>query len=87
MTEKWTELKTMRDELKLQAHLFGQELSDTWEEFELRFKKLEQRLIKAGEKLGKAEESFLVGDEEEIQELIAHLRDIQDSHGSNNSES
>jgi len=80
MSEKIDELKTLRDELKLKLHLMEKDLQDQLHEIMEKVEALEQSLLKAGETLGKAEEHLLVGSDEEIEKLIADLRELEEKH-------
>jgi len=80
MSEKIDELKTLRDELKLKLHLMEKDLQDQLHEIMEKVETLEQSLLKAGETLGKAEEQLLVGSDEEIEKLIADLRELEEKH-------
>jgi predicted nucleic acid-binding Zn-ribbon protein len=42
-------LKTLRDEIKVQLHLAKAELKDEWEELEPRFEEMEEKLGEAAE--------------------------------------
>lgn len=82
LSEKWQELKTLRDELKLQFHLMEKELGDELHSLLKRIVPLEKALVSAGEALGKAEEHLLVGSDEEIAQLVDDLRELQKQHQS-----
>lgn len=65
------QLKTLRDELKLQSHLLGMDLKKEWEQAESRFEKIESQLEDAIAEVGKFNEEFWVGNKQEVDEMIA----------------
>ena len=54
------ELKTLRDEIKVQSHLLGMELKDEWESVEKTFSKYESQLEDVLADFGKFNEDFWV---------------------------
>ncbi|MBD63845.1 MAG: hypothetical protein CME62_01450 [Halobacteriovoraceae bacterium] len=65
------ELKTLRDEIKVQSHLLGMELKDEWESVEKTFSKYESQLEDVLADFGKFNEDFWVGNKEEVDQMIA----------------
>lgn len=52
-------LKTQRDELKLQAHLFKAEAREEWEKAEARLQHIQQQAKRAGDASGEVGEDIL----------------------------
>lgn len=50
----YEQLKTQRDELRVQMHLGAAELKEEWEAAEKQWQHVEQKLEKAGEEAGEA---------------------------------
>lgn len=72
------ELKTLRDEVKVQAHLFTMEVKDQWEELEKKFQPLESKLLEVIEDFGKFNEEFWVGDKETVESLIKDYKKMKE---------
>lgn len=75
------ELIQLKDELALQTHLMTMELKDEWQALESKVSKLEskfeQSLVSLAAQMGKAEETFFVGDEAEIKGLVEEFQDLK----------
>lgn len=52
----WAELKTQRDELRVQVHLAGAEIKDEWEEVENKYLFAQLKLDELRKRTGKASE-------------------------------
>lgn len=65
------ELKTLRDEIKLQSHLLGMEVKEEWEQVEKTFMKYETQLEDVLADFGKFNQDFWVGNKEEVDSMIA----------------
>ena len=78
------ELISLKQTLSLQAHLLQMDLKDQWEvalaKLDALEDKLEYSLVDTAAKLGKAEENFFVGDEDEISQLVQELKQIKSKH-------
>lgn len=78
------EMRFLRDELNLQLHLMSMELKDEWHDLLDRLHAIENEigrdLIEGAEELGRAEESFFVGNEEQVADLLSDLRQFKDKH-------
>lgn len=77
----WQQLKQLKDELALQAHLMTMELEDEWHALEEKFagleKRIEQELLESAEQLGDAGQEHFVGDDEEVSELVGAFSDLK----------
>lgn len=71
------ELKTLRDELIVQSHLFSMEIKDRWEELEKVFSKFDDNLKDVLIDFGNFNEDFWVGNKSEIEELIEEYKEIK----------
>tara|TARA_R110002073_G_scaffold214031_2_gene374477 strand:- start:614 stop:886 length:273 start_codon:yes stop_codon:yes gene_type:complete len=78
------EARQVHDELELKLHLLNMNLKDQWLELSDKlktFEKLvERNMVSSAEKLGKAEETFYAGSEEELAKLVEEFKKLRDSH-------
>jgi D-ribose pyranose/furanose isomerase RbsD len=70
------ELKTLKDEIKVQSHLLSMEVKDEFEKME---PQIEQFLESLGESVGEFNEEFWIGNKSEITSLIEDLKKIKNS--------
>lgn len=70
------ELKTLKDEIKVQSHLLTMDIATEFEKLE---PKIEQTLESLGASVGKFNEEFWVGNKEEINQLLDELKKIKNS--------
>jgi uncharacterized protein with HEPN domain len=47
LKERWEELRTLRDDIRVRIHLAGMDVKDTWSKLEPRIQEFEQRLEEA----------------------------------------
>lgn len=75
------ELIQTKDELSLKAHLFEMEIKTEWDGLCRKLRKLESELehdlITLSQKIGQAEETSVVGSEQEIQSLLTEFKDLR----------
>ena len=70
------DLLTLRDKLKLQAHLFELDLKDHWLVIENKVNELETHLMQRAQQLGVAEQHYFVGSDEQIKVLLNEIRKL-----------
>lgn len=73
----FTQLKTLRDKLKLKSHLFEMELKEDWHSLEKKVHELESHLIQRARQLGVAEEHYYVGSDDEIKDLVDAMNTLK----------
>ncbi|UAA37681.1 hypothetical protein KIH87_13310 [Paraneptunicella aestuarii] len=90
MTTLVQELAHIKDELALQAHLMSMEIKDSWHDLEHKINILENKwsrsLQEVAKQVGKSEEHFFVGNDEEIAALLEEFKDLKERHKSNDRE-
>lgn len=69
------DLKTIRDEVKLHAHLLEMDLMDKFKDLENRF---DQKIIKWAQEFGEFNEEFWVGNESEVKDLLENYKQIKE---------
>lgn len=88
INKAFQELKELKQELSLQAHLLKMDLKDQWDVLLTKFDELEQHLednlIDTAQKVGRAEETYFVGTEQEIKQLVEELKSIKQKHEGDN---
>lgn len=81
------ELAHIKDELALQTHLMNMEIKDSWHALEHKINTLENKwsrsLQEIAKQVGKSEEHFFVGSDEEIASLLEEFKDLKERHKSN----
>ena len=76
----YQELKTFRDELRVQSHLMSMDAKDQFEALEKRFAPFERKLEDYMQKFGELNEGFWVGNKEEIEKYKKEYKDLRNSH-------
>ena len=80
----FAELKQLKDELTLQAHLLEMEAKSEWDSLLGRFHKLESQLaislVNTAKQIGESEREEYVGDEQEIKQLLREFNSIKTKH-------
>jgi hypothetical protein len=72
------ELKQLRDEVKVQAHLFEMELKDKWEELEKNWPKFEAKLDDYLQQFGEFNEDFWVGNKQEVDQFMDDYKKLKE---------
>jgi hypothetical protein len=75
-TSLWQQLVTLRDEIKLHAHLLELDMKQHWHALEPKIHAIESAILNKAEQIGKHEEQQFVGTDEEISQLIKELKPI-----------
>ena len=75
------ELKAIRDEVKVQAHLFSMDTKQKYEELEKRFTPFERKIENYVEKFGKLNEEFWTGNLDEIKKYKKEYEEIKEGQG------
>lgn len=74
------ELVRIKDEIGLKAHLLKMDAKTEWETLSKKVvaleSELEHDLLTLAQKVGHSEEEFFVGDEQEIESLLAEFQDL-----------
>lgn len=78
LKEAFDNLKTLRDEVRLQAHLARAELRDEWEDLEDKWQDVEQKLEQAGDEAREKATEVNVGLKVIVEELSAAYSRIRD---------
>jgi hypothetical protein len=73
------ELKVLKDEMKIQAHLFSMESKDKLKAFEVRFQQFEKQLESYAEKLGEFNEDIWAAHEENLFKLRNEYNELKKS--------
>ena len=74
------ELKTLRDEIKVQAHLMTMDAKDKFEELEKRYGSFETIMEDYIAKFGQFNEDFWVGHKAEIDQMLTEYKELKKSH-------
>lgn len=77
--ENWMNLKTLRDELKLQGHLFNMEVKDQWDNLEKKFSRMNQKLDNTMEVTGEVNKEIWETNKLMIEELKEGYQRIKKS--------
>ena len=72
------ELKTLRDEVRVQAHLFSMELKEKFNNVEKKLAQLEDKAETKIEAFGEKNEHFWVGNKEEVNSLLEEYKRIKE---------
>ncbi len=74
------ELKTLKDEINLQAHLFSMDAKDELTELEKDFSQFEHKMEDYMIKFGQLNEQFWVGNKEEIEKFKKEFESFKKKH-------
>ena len=75
----YEQLIVLRDEVKVQGHLFEMELKDKYEDLEKRFHDLSNKIESSAQKVGQANEEFWLGYHEDLDKLKKEYQDLKEN--------
>lgn len=79
----YEQLIVLRDEVKVQGHLFEMELKDKYENLEKRFHDLSSKIESSAQKVGQANEEFWLGYHEDLDKLKKEYQDLKENFHNN----
>ena len=75
----WTNLKTLRDEVKLRGHLFNMETKEKWDELELKFENLNLKIENTAKTIGELSYEFWDGEKMIMDDIKSGLLKIKNN--------